>query len=301
MKRSNRVLLGAVTAGAAFSALVGACRYYYRVPVLVTSGPVTDGVGADLVEREMERYGAPPRSLRNTAGDTLIVARKTPLLSKKIDLLSDTELVDYLDSLSYKTGGYNTHSAYVACAGTACGAGDSAHIFIQPESGMNKWERDSIPPNGLIVARIINDSPVNRDAAVYGYPGQRKTWWVVDDSGGARRSRFFIRTYASSGPAIQWVTYSRPFTRCPHADAPSGRAARAKFWTCPQSAADTSLLSRGTTRKGAPAGALESYIHPVSLRTSVPLPSTPASAPPQALWLLQSNWVSCGSGCCATQ
>lgn len=282
-----------------------ACRQVVvlKDPLPVANPAYVDGVVADIVEAESEPLLGTNSAARNSAGDQVIVARKTPTLPKPIDAMTNAEIVSYLNSLRYKTGAYNTHSANVPCVhewgGESCADGDSAHVFIQPEAGMNKWEYSTIPTNGLIVARIINDAPVGRDAAIFGYPAQYKTWWVVDKTSGSIRARYFVRTYSPTGRAIRFVgpPGTRPFVRCVHADAPPGRAARGKFWTCPESAVGDTGMASGARRDASPvrAATLESYIHPVSLRSAVPL----LPAPPAPLQLV-SNWVSCGGGCCAT-
>jgi hypothetical protein len=300
MTRTTKYWGHAAAAGVLLLAAASSCRHEPKPPGprALTSG---EGVTTDLVEAESEQPGAPPASLRNTAPNTVITSRETPALPKPIDSMSDAELVAYLNTLKYKTGGYNTHSANVPCVhgstGLPCTGSDSAHVFIQPEAGMNKREWSAIPPDGMIVARIINDAAVDLDAAEFGYPAQRKTWWVVDRASGVLRSRYFVRTYSPTGAAVRYVTLvPRAFTRCVHPDAPAGRPARAKFWTCVESWADTTRLSRaGGGQELIGAATLQSYIHPVSLRSAVPMPS----ATPQP-FTLQSNWVSCGSGCCAT-
>ncbi|HWE43021.1 MAG TPA: hypothetical protein VG432_10970 [Gemmatimonadaceae bacterium] len=264
------------------------------------SEPTADGLLTDVAENEAERDGMPPLALRQNRPDTTIYSRKTPGLPKDIDSMTDHELVTYLNSLKYKTGGYNTHAANVGCVHGSlpgkppCTGADSAHLFIQPEAGMNKREIGDLPPFGMVVARIINDSPDDREAVNYGYPARRKTWWLVVDSAGIPLSRFFIRTYAPGPPAIAYVTTSRPYRRCVHPDRP-GRPARAKFWTCAESAHDTTYGFRGDRvvpdRRGA---SLEAYVHAVGFR----VPASPATPAPI---MLVSNWVDCGAGCCASQ
>ncbi|HET9004488.1 MAG TPA: hypothetical protein VFN39_10860 [Gemmatimonadaceae bacterium] len=281
-----------------FTVVGGNCRKV----TTVASEPTIDGLLTDVAENEAERDGKPPLALRNTSGDTLIYSRKTPGLPKNIDSMTDHELVTYLNSLRYKTGGWNTQTANVGCvhgsiAGKPkCTGTDSAHVLIQPEAGMNKREIRDLPPFGMVVARIINDAPGDRDAVNYGYPAQRKTWWMVVDSAGIPRSRFFIRTYAPGPPAIAYVTTSRPYTRCNHPDRP-GRPARAKFWTCPESAAESSYSFRGDrVVPNRHEASLEAYVHAVGFG----VPSSPSSPTLTPLALL-SNWVDCGAGCCASQ
>jgi hypothetical protein len=267
----------------------------------VASEPTADGLLTDVAENEAERDAMPPLALRNSRPDTTIYSRKTPGLPKNIDSMTDHELVTYLNLLKYKTGGWNTQIANVGCVhgnakGTpACSGSDSAHVFIQPEAGMNKREIGDLPPYGMVVARIINDAPVDRDAVNYGFPAQRKTWWIVVDSAGTLRSRFFIRTYLPGPPAIAYVTNSRPYRSCPHPPHP-GRPARAKFWTCIESA-DSSYSFRGDrVMPGRHEASLEAYVHAAGFGLPAP-PPTPAPTP----IMLAGTWVDCGSGCCASQ
>ena len=291
-----------VIAGIACCAAAASCNGRDSDATRRASLVAYDGDTTDTVELEVESDTAPQMPLVKTGNDTVITARKTPPLPKLIDSMTNKEVGDYVRSLAYKPGQFNIQVETVPCVhqdSTPCTGSDSAHVRIQPEAGMNKRPLGSIPKTGLIVARIINDSPIGHDAAEFYYPAQSKTWWVVDDSGGTLRSRYFTRTYLDTGRAIRFVTRSRSFGKCGHPDAPAGRAARAKFWDCPQSEADTTLGFRSTPER-MHVGAREqlewsdSYFHLVSLRSSVPLPA----APPYAL---VSNWVTCGAGCCASQ
>ena len=139
---------------------------------------------------------------------------------------------------------------------------------------MNKREIHDLPPFGMVVARIINDAPGDRAAVNYGYPAQSKTWWMVVDSAGIPRSRFFIRTYKPGPPAIAYVTTSRPYTRCTHPDR-RGRPARAKFWTCAESAAESSYSFRGDrVMPSRHEASLEAYVHAVGFG----LPASPPTS-----------------------
>jgi len=294
MTRSTRTRLTVVTGLLAYGASTTCCRCidpldHARTAIL---SPIA---GLESAELEIEADTGPVLPLRSPSPDAIIVSRKTPVLPKALDAMSNTEVGDYLRSLAYKTGGYSTQEANVGCS--SCSAGDSAHVIMQPEAGMNRWKFDSIPPNGVIVARIINDAPSGRTAANFGYPAQRKSWWIVDDSAGNLRSRYFTRTYSNSGPAVTFVTTTRSFTRCVHPDAPPGRPARAKFWDCTQSYDDTAHLSltRPFRRRALPSDREGVFVRPVSLLSSIPLPG---AARPLAL---VSNWVTCDAGCCASQ
>ena len=299
MARTRMPRVTAMLAVMLFTIVGGHCPQTTTI-VSEPTEPTADGLIFDVAENEAERDAMPPVALHNTHPDTTIYSRKTPGLPKNIDSMTDHELVTFLNTLKYKTGGWNTHTANVGCVHGSifgkppCTGSDSAHVLIQPEAGMNKREIGDLPPFGMVVARIINDAPVDRDAVNYGYPAQRKTWWMVVDSAGILRSRFFIRTYAPGPPAIAYVTTSRPYTSCPHAPRP-GRPARAKFWTCAESAADSSYSFRGDrVMPGRREASLEAYVHAVAF-------GVPASPPTPMPLMLVSNWVNCGSGCCASQ
>jgi hypothetical protein len=294
MKTSTKFRFGAVigaVTGVLGCALSAGCS---------GDGAIQQLAPSDTVEVEVEADTGVWMPLRSEAADTVIMARKTPLLTKRIDSMTNVEVGNYLRTLAYRRGTYSTQEATVPCVHadtTPCASSDSAHVIIQPEAGMNRWNFDSIPPTGLVVARIINDAPAGRYAHNFKYPPQRKTWWVVDDSAGNLRSRYFTRTYSNVGPAITFVTDTRTFTKCAHPDAPAGRPARAKFWDCAQSAVDTLPVSLSRPFRGAPSRVRGERLaaRPVVLVSSVPLP--PAPAP----YMLTSNWVTCDAGCCASQ
>jgi hypothetical protein len=257
------------------------------------------GTEVDTVEVESERDTEPPATLTaDRAEDVVIARRPTPALPQPLGSMTDAQLVDYLRSLRWKSrfSHYSTQKVNAPCVyhstGNPCVVGDSADLLIQPEAGMSRWDYDAIPPNGLIVARIINHQS-NKDADSLGFRGGAKTWWIVDDSAGTLRSRFFVRTYDPKAP-IEFVTKTRPFIRCPHKDAPSGRAARGKFWNCAESKAD-SMLAVAPRDRGAPAASMATQFHLASFESRVPMPATP-----HPLAMLTSTWVTCAAGCCST-
>lgn len=303
MTRAMRFRWAAIAGGAAVCA-GAACRGDGKATVdtaIVPPSASLDGDVTDSVEMESEPdIGPPPALLRSNGPDTVIVSRQTPALTKPIDSMTNTEVVVYLRKLAYKRKAKSVQDEWVGCThaadSTPCTPSESAHVYIQPEAGMNKLPHGSIPPNGVIVARITNETN-GLDAAVFGYKARRKTWWIVDDSAGSPRSRYFVRTYSGTGPAIRFVTYSRPFVLCSHAPTTHPRAARAKFWTCIESADDTALSVRGGGPRGrAPGATLASYVRFASFRSAVPM----LAAPPPPVFALVTNWVSCGAGCCAT-
>ncbi|MFL5560596.1 MAG: hypothetical protein ACJ79K_03890 [Gemmatimonadaceae bacterium] len=255
----------------------------------------------DTVEVEAERDTQPPITLeRNRSQDVVIARAPTRALTHPIDSLSDADLVKYLNSLHWKPSWshFSTQRANAPCThrttGVPCASGDSADLLIQPEAGTSKWEHDSIPPNGIIVARVINRAADDRDADSLGFRAGAKTWWVVDDSAGTLRSRFFVRTYVQNAP-ITFVTRTRPFIRCGHQDAPSGRPARGKFWNCAQSSADTLLAAASAGNRAGRTAAVDGPFHLASFESRVPMPIVP-----RPLAMLTAAWVTCSMGCCST-
>jgi hypothetical protein len=258
------------------------------------------GTEVDTVETEAERDTQPPLRLNVDRTEDIVIARApTPTLPHPIDSLTDSDLVTYLNSLHWKPAWshFSTQRVKAPCVhrttGIACTSGDSADLLVQPEAGMSKWAHDDIPPNGMVVGRVINRASGDKDADSLGFRAGAKTWWVVDDSAGTLRSRFFVRTYVENAP-IAFVTRTRPFIRCSHPDAPNGRPARGKFWNCAESAAD-SVLAAAPVRGGPPAAAVDTRYHLASFASRVPMP-----AAPRPLALLTSAWVTCAAGCCST-
>ena len=247
------------------------------------------------VEAESDSLQQPP--LQRGRIDSARAPRRTPGLPKRLESLTNTELVAYLNSLAYTIDTIGTQTANAPCVvgGENCPVGDSAQLLIQPEAGMTQVEHSAIPKFGLVVARVINFAPLGHDERDFGYRAQRKTWWVVDSSSGSLRSRFVVRTYHTTGPTVEVLGSLHPFVRCDHPDAPSWLPARAKFWRCSESARYLGAMS-GARRYGRSGNeaARPSYFQLVSLHASLPLlPDAPLAA-------VASNWVTCGAGCCAT-
>ncbi len=291
MTRAATYRLAAVVSGAFICAVAACARHQARPP--------DPGVARLTVEVEAESVSSPGSRLQRGRLEVVVRPRRTPPLWKRLDSLTNAELVAYLNSLAYTadTDTSDTQTANAPCvvAGHACPDGDSARILIQPEAGMNQVAHNAIGKYGMVVARVINHDTLGRDERDFGYPAQMKTWWVVDSSSDSLRSRFFVRTYAAKGPAIKIVGRLHPFVRCDHPDAPSWLPARAKFWNCNQSGMDASshygVMPRATTGGGM---TNSSYFQFVSLRSSPPL------RPERRPTVVASAWVSCGSGCCAT-
>ncbi len=293
MTRTMTCRVAAVAAGVLVCGVAASC---VRKDTPVASSTVLlDNI--DTVEAEAESRSMPAMPLGRGRMDSVIAARETPPLPKSIDSMTNGQVNDYLGTLAYKTGKVSTDSQKPSCAdrGPSCDLNGPAYLLMQPEAGMNRRPFDSLPQHGLVVGRIINTAAPGTAADSFAYPAQRKTWWVVDSDGGGWRSRYFVRTYLDTGPAIRFVTATRPFNKCRHDDLLTKRISRAKFWSCSTSA--DSLRAYGSARQTGDRRNPErstSYFHQVSLRSAVPLPLVPLPM------TVTSNWVSCGAGCCAT-
>jgi len=255
-------------------------------------------------EAEDEVPGHAPLQLGGPAGGgkgERLKNRATPALTQPFDAMNDQDLVDYLGKLQYNMGSYSSHVIDADCvhgnaSNTHCDQSEAARVFIEPEVGMTKWQHDAIPANGLVVARIINYDPSDRRESTFGFPPSTRVWWVVDyDASHQLRSRFFKRNYHTTGPAVDTVGAPRGFYRCNHPDKP-GHPARAKFWTCSQSAALAlaAPMPGGDRVIGAEGGGAAVPARLASSGAAVPLPARPMAQ------LLQTSWVNCGAGCCAT-
>lgn len=293
MTRTMTCRVAAVAAGVLVCGVAASCE---RTGTPAASSTVLlDSI--DTVEVEAESSSMPAMPLRRGRMDSVIAARETPPLPNSIDAMTNAQVKDYLGTLAYKTGKVSTDSQKPSCAdqGPSCDLNGPAYLLIQPEAGMNRRPFDSLPQHGLVVGRILNTAAPGTAADSFAYPARKKTWWVVDSAGGAWRSRYFVRTYLDTGPAIRFVTATRPFIKCPHLDSLRKRISRAKFWSCSTSADSlrASLSARQTGDQRGPERSA-SYFHQVSLRSAVPLPLVPLPI------TVTSNWVSCGAGCCAT-
>ena len=280
-------------AGLFLVAGAGACS---KTPFITVQSMTLDTSRVAMAEPENDTLATRPATLGGPLGMpyiTTIRHRATPTLNAEITTLSETDLRQYLSKLVYHTDVFSTDVAFLPCVDSTangdvqCGAGDSAIVYIQPDIGMDKWKHDDIPATGLIVARVINYSPVARHEAKFGWGGMRHSWWVVDkDGSGHYRSRFVERTYAPGGPALRVLrSTSWPFTQCMHKDAVSGRPARAKFWDCTRSMEDVAALVRAR-----PEGYAASYF-----RFAMYRPFDSRAATPYAR---SGTWVTCAEGCC---
>lgn len=285
------------------------CRCKVRPPAGGSAGAVAPPgdtivhpIRIDSVEVDDERYAARPMSLGGRLGGpayTTDTTRPTPGLPAPLDSMRDSALVAYLNSLRYDGSTKNTDLKYVTCVrttGPCYPGGDSAAImYIQPEIGIRHVKYDSVPPNGMIVARIVNYGidTLGRDITV-GLPGGQRGWWVVEHIPFGLRTRFFVRTY-SAFPAVR-ILEGVPgpvhsYAQCMHARAPSARPSMAKWATCATSPYHWSTL-RSESAPGAPAASeLASYIHTVSFRRDVEATTYVR---------LDGGWSTCSQVCCAT-
>ena len=276
-------------------AAAGSCSRTVISPIPITPLRYT-------AETENESLTDPPAHLggpEDRGVGELVTGRRTPTLPKSIDLMNNTELVAYLNTLEYDMGPANSQLQDAVCVhpgGSACAPGDSARMFIEPDVGMHKWPASEIPKNGLIVARIINYGPAGNDEKTFGFPARTRTWWVVDSNGSSGlRSRYFTRTYNAAAPIRYTTMVPHPFNHCRHNDAPAGRPAKGKFWNCAESIADSVVAAwprTGTTRTAAASPG--SYFHPAAFRSVVPTPTHPY------IKAITDTWVTCDMGCCST-
>lgn len=246
-------------------------------------------------EFENDTLAGPPPSLGGPYGggsETSVPNRPTPVLPNHIESLSEAQLVAYLKKLVYDMGTYGSERANLPCkhAGSPC-AGDSASVYIQAEIGMNRWNRDSIPEFGMIVARVIDyDTDTSLVEARYGFRPRRHAWWVVDRASpkGPLRSRFVERRYGAT-PAVSIINgASFAFRDCGHTAALT-RPARAKWWGCDSTRADTTLPAfRSRPRPS-------SYFQTIAFHPA-DAPSMPEPGFP--FYAMAEAWVTCGQGCC---
>jgi hypothetical protein len=253
-------------------------------------------------ETEDARLGQPPAQLGNpfrTNGHELVKARKTPELPQRIETMSDTALVAYLDSLQYDTDPANSELVLARCVHTdptvrPCALHEGANVYIQPDVGTHRWGKDTIPPFGFVVARITNYDSTDRREAGFGFPPNTRVWWVVDhDAVGRPRSRFFKRNYSPTAPAVDFVA-QRQFKFCHHWSH-NPQEASSKFKSCATS--PTAMAGRREeTREAMPTESFGARFRFASFRSAVPLPA----APHDDVSLLTDAWITCHKGCCAT-
>ncbi|HEX8849688.1 MAG TPA: hypothetical protein VF761_09165 [Gemmatimonadaceae bacterium] len=259
-------------------------------------------ITVDSVETENEQVGLAPSSPhlggREQRGPlTRVMTRPVPGLPAPLDSMRDSALVAYLDNLKYDASNHNTDLKYVSCVrdigGCSTGGDSDAVMFIQPEIGMRHMKADSVPPNGMVVARIINYGLDTQGRDIrFGVPGQRRAWWVVEHVPWGLRSRFFVRTY-NPFPAVKILSGVpgpvHPFEKCAHPPAPASRPSQAKWATCLN---DPGSLIVPFMYKKSGRSALADYLHAVSFRLD--------DSPARAAVALDGGWASCSQMCCAT-
>lgn len=279
---------------------VGGCRKV--APGGIIAGNV---VPEDENEQRLTRPGNLGGPGHGTPSPTLKV-RPTPVLDDFIENLTDDQLVAYLSQLQYDMGPGQSHRVRAACvhnpsglphpipAPKRCNLGDGAELAIEPEVGMHLWEFSDIPEHGMVVARIINYDKQDREEATYGFPPDRRVWWVVDRPNGVLRSRFFVRTYQAS-PAVRPIRDAAavyPLVNCHPTEKHAN--AEARFAKCSEA---LHLKGRSSSRSAARPTAVPvaSLLPPGSASSmpSVPLPQL-------VEMVIDGTWVTCKSGCCAT-
>ena len=248
--------------------------------------------GRVIGERELEIVGARPLP-PNLGGPFqspvpyAAPSRPTPGPTKKIDVMTDSEVVTYLNTLVYDMSLDHSELALLPCrkpGGVSCQNDSLAKVYIQPEVGMNRTPWGAVPPNGMVVARIINYTTSSDTESTIGFPPARRAWWYVDDSSGTYRSRFFVRTYAATGPAVTFLA-SRPWQRCSHPPV-HNRPATARWRGC----ADNGGLARATPSSEAVDA--RAFIRALSF---APRRGADVGARPL---IAAGSWITCSLGCC---
>jgi hypothetical protein len=246
-----------------------------------------------LAEQEREEVGVQPLP-PNLGGPfqspvaAKPVARETPAPTKKIDVMTESELVDYLNRLVYDMSLDHSELALLACkkpGGRPCPLDSLASVYIQPEVGMNRRAWDRIPANGIVVARLINYSAAPDTESTIGLPPAQRAWWYVDKTAGnTYRSRYFVRTYSASGPAVRFLA-TKTWEQCSHPPV-YGRPAIAKWRACNYEGGPPSQFRRSEAVDA------RAFIRALSF---APRRVAPAAARPA---VAAGNWITCDLGCC---
>jgi hypothetical protein len=204
------------------------------------------------------------------------------------DTVNDAVLAAYLDALNFDLARDNGELALVRCK-SGSGAGCAASLYIQPEIGMKKRNATDVPPNGMVVARIINYSATATDST-YEIPPLTRAYWYVDHTFIGLRSRVFIRTLPATGKTLKFIgPLTRTYEPCGHP--PYGGPALAKFRKCE--------LYETTMRGDAVYGSRSNpFVHTVSFGAASPSPApNPLLANAEPLTDTEL-WVKCSLGCC---
>lgn len=210
--------------------------------------------------------------------------KETPEAPEKLtESIANQTLVDYLNRLTFDMARDNGELASVACHAPASKDPCSVPLYIEPEVGMRYRDHAKLPPNGIVVARIINYSESDSDVT-YGVPPVTRAYWYVYPTFLGPRSRVFIRVRApNSTQALKFIGPEEAFSRCKHADVKG--PAVAKFRRCvPYSVAELGV--DGVRDPG-----LSPFVRFVSLTASLPT----VDVEPLAATEL---WVKCSLGCC---
>jgi hypothetical protein len=227
---------------------------------------------------------------------TSYTPRKTPSpATKHIDAMTNAEVVAYLNTLVYDMSLDHSELVLLPCkkhgSTQKCRADSLAKVYIQPEVGMSdpSRARDSIPATGVVVARIINYSTGSDTESTYKLPPSRHAWWYVDSAPGRLRSRMFVRTYQSTGPAVIFVGDTTNFEDCGHAMAPPDRPAMAKWRGCENDGGLQATEMMKTLVKPKRVGSL---FQPVSFVRGLDIGDSTFLA------IKTEVWITCSLGCC---
>ena len=292
-RTSARYGVVATLAAVVAASFVLAC--HPRSRPLLAPGKVTAENENEVVGKQPKYLGGP----EDHPQPVTVRIRPTATLPRYIDSLPDDSLVAYLDTLQYDYDSATSEIDSVTCthqpSGVPCGPTEAARVFIEPEVGMHLWRKMDIPKYGLVVARIINYDSTDRAEASFGFPPHRRIWWVVDmePKTATLRSRFFVRNYNATAPAVTMVGTPREFNQCAHV-ATRHKYAKAKFMDCLQSAV-YSAAATGGDPVTAPSSTRprRATVHTASFG-AVPVPAHPF------IRALTDTWVTCDAGCCST-
>jgi hypothetical protein len=280
----------------AASALLVACAGTSKgTTATTTTTPTTAIVRPNTMERDNERRGTAPHvdSLGGPFGNGnighIVINRPTPSPSARIDsTTTDSALVSYLNSLVYESGRDRSELALVHCrAGhPMCAPNVGVPMYIHAESGMDDVSAASIPPQGVIVARMINFDP-SRPGGSMGVPPLSRAWWYVYREPSGLKSIYFARTHSTTGSAITVLGAPRDFYECPPHAINMGQQARAKWASC------STVLAAG---HGA-----ESPEWTMVPRDPLFVPATfkPTRNPRPGIAIAADTWVSCMATCCS--
>jgi len=242
----------------------------------------------DEIPVRKTQFGSLGGAFQPPAQEVADPQRETPAPSKHVEDMTDAELVTYLNTLVYDMSLDHSELALLPCKkpGTAtCPFDEYAKAYIQPEAGMNRRGIDNIPANGLVVARLINYSQGADSAENIGLPPAQRAWWYVDSSGNKLRSRYFVRTYSSSGKGAKFIGPNRVFKDCKH-DPVRDRPAIAKWRSCEDDGGFARSIAPQPVRK------VSSLFHAVRLQVDSSQDSTAIRR------IRGETWITCSLGCC---